>query len=150
MKKSSMRAKQRNIKSHSPSKRVANVSMMKHSSKDITMMAAPKVSRKHQNKRKFQFKVSKVNSTTRNTPMINDTIVKTKKMLTKGASNEHDRIKAEEINTRLFSFDTFGDATSPTKFISRKCRMDLSKIVSDKDLELFKDNIMSDMCKKFA
>jgi excinuclease UvrABC ATPase subunit len=112
-------------------------------------MAAPKISRKHPNKRNFQFKLSKVNSITRNTSMVNDHTVKTKKKLLKGASNEHDRIKAEEINTRLFSFETFGDATSPTKFVSRKCRMDLSKIVSDKDLELFKDNILSDMGKKF-
>ncbi|CAI2377755.1 unnamed protein product [Moneuplotes crassus] len=43
----------------------------------------------------------------------------------------------------IFTFDTFGDRKLPKKKISRRCKMDLSQIVSDCELEAIKTNILS-------
>lgn len=149
MKKIQLKVKHRNFKSHSPRKRAMNGSISKMKS-NKSIMFAQKTSTKHPTKRKFQLKIPKsiINS---KKALVNSDLTKIKsrhkRKLIKGVSDDHEHLKDEKINNRLFDFEFFGDASSPTTFQSRRCKMDLTKIISDDELELMKTNILQDMSK---
>lgn len=70
-----------------------------------------------------------------------------KRKLVKGVSDVQEHHKDENIKNRLFDFEFFGDASSPSVFQSRRCNMDLTKLITDDELELIRSNIQQDMSK---
>lgn len=137
----------RNIKSHSPVKNRGNGSPKKR-------MITESFSNGVQNanlsptKRKFQFKIkNKINSSKKVSAIKEPGVgcVKKRRKIIKGVSCLHEHTKVDNINSELFSFDNFGDVTSPRSPHSRKWNMDLSKFISDVELEQMRDMIATNI-----
>ena len=139
--------KVRNIKSHSPMKNRANASPKKRAIGE-SFTSAVQTSNLSPQKRKFQFKVKNKINSSKKVSITKDPMVrcpKKRRKYAKGVSNLHEQSQIDMISSQLFSFENFGDVSSPRSPHSRKCNMDLSKFISDVELEQMRDKIANNI-----
>jgi len=138
------RSKKQNFKSLSPRKIHAS-SRKRH--EDSLNRANPKISNRRIFRKKLDTsKISGIVSLTKKSSFMNEMMRnKTKKLrrkLVKGKSTLQEKVVSSKLNPTIFNFDNFGDLNTPKKFHSRKCEMDLSKLISEEELEKMKYSII--------